>query len=227
MNVTVPVAGTYTNTSGNLFIGTLDTGNAATDTLTVNTAPAGPAPVCGLTMAQWTFAGFTTNPPPFPAPNTLAANVTTAAIIVGGTSPGSLTAEEFTAYATRLVEDPARAGFLVCERDSGKPAGFVNVNNIVEGAFRNGALGYGAFAHAARRGLMSEGLALVVRHALGPAMNLHRLEINVQPGNHASIALARRCGFRLEGFSPDFLYIDGAWRDHERWAITVEDWRSA
>ncbi|MDI3407034.1 GNAT family N-acetyltransferase [Streptomyces cavernicola] len=133
-----------------------------------------------------------------------------------------LTAEEFTAYASRLVGEPARAGFLVCERDSGKLAGFVNVNNIVQGAFRNGALGYGAFAHAAGRGLMSEGLGLVVRHALGPGMGLHRLEINVQPANHASIALARANGFRLEGFSPDFLYVDGAWRDHERWALTRE-----
>jgi ribosomal-protein-alanine N-acetyltransferase len=130
-------------------------------------------------------------------------------------------AEAYASYAQRLIGDPTKAGFLVCERDTGALAGFVNINNIVEGGFLSGALGYGAFAHAAGRGLMSEGLALVVAHAFGP-MGLHRLEINVQPGNAASIALARRGGFRLEGFSPDFLHIDGAWRDHERWALTVE-----
>ncbi|MET7699045.1 GNAT family protein [Streptomyces sp. NPDC005485] len=127
----------------------------------------------------------------------------------------------YAAYAQRVIEDRTRAGFLVCERDGGAIAGFISVSNIVEGAFLNGTLGYGAFAHAAGRGLMSEGLGLVVRYAFC-AMGLHRLEINVQPGNAASIALARRCGFRLEGFSPDFLHIDGAWRDHERWALTAD-----
>jgi ribosomal-protein-alanine N-acetyltransferase len=132
--------------------------------------------------------------------------------------PGNAAA--YAAYAGRLIDDPTRAGFLVCEKDGGGIAGFININNIVEGAFLSGALGYGAFAHAAGRGLMSEGLRLVVDHAF-TVMGLHRLEINVQPLNAASIALARRCGFRLEGFSPDFLYVDGAWRDHERWAITA------
>ncbi|WP_371663625.1 GNAT family N-acetyltransferase [Streptomyces sp. NBC_00280] len=131
--------------------------------------------------------------------------------------------DAYASYAGRLIEDPAKAGFLVCEKDSGgHVAGFININNIVQGGFLCGALGYGVFAHAAGRGLMGEGLDLVVRYAFGPPLRLHRLEINVQPGNTASIALARRCGFRLEGFSPDFLYIDGAWRDHERWAITSD-----
>ncbi|MEV0320942.1 GNAT family protein [Streptomyces sp. NPDC050658] len=131
------------------------------------------------------------------------------------------TAARYRSYAGLLIEDPTKAGFLVCERDGGAIGGFVNINNIVDGGFRCGALGYGAFAHAAGRGLMREGLGLVVRYAFD-VLKLHRLEINVQPGNTASIALARRCGFRLEGFSPDFLFIDGAWRDHERWALTSE-----
>ncbi|MDT0436109.1 MULTISPECIES: GNAT family N-acetyltransferase [Streptomyces] len=128
--------------------------------------------------------------------------------------------DAYAAYAGRLIEDPTKAGFLLCERDGDGIAGFVTVNNIVQGAFQCGALGYGAFAHAAGRGLMREGLGLVVGHAFGP-MRLHRLEINVQPGNAPSIALARACGFRLEGYSPAMLHIDGAWRDHERWALTA------
>ncbi|WP_433340185.1 GNAT family N-acetyltransferase [Streptomyces sp. CA-253872] len=154
-------------------------------------------------------------------------------------------ANAFAAYADRLAE-PERAGFLLRTRADdavaggartggvgaggattggavagGTLAGFVNINNIVHGAFRCGALGYGAFAGAEGRGLMTEGLGLVIRYAF-TALGLHRLEINVQPENTASCALARRLGFRHEGYSPDFLYVDGAWHGHERFALTSE-----
>lgn len=119
------------------------------------------------------------------------------------------------------LQEPLREGFLICELTSGRIAGYLTINNIVHGAFQCGAIGYGAFAHAAGRGLMSAGLRLVLRHAFG-ALGLHRLEVNIQPANELSLALVKRAGFRLEGFSPDFLFIDGAWRDHERWAITSE-----
>lgn len=126
-------------------------------------------------------------------------------------------------YAAPLIEGAGRAGFLVCERETGAIAGFVNVNNIVRGAFQCGVLGYGAFAHAAGRGLLGEALGLVLGHAFAAdGLGLHRLEANIQPGNTASIALVRGRGFRLEGLSADFLHVDGAWRDHERWAITAE-----
>ncbi|QNP66282.1 GNAT family N-acetyltransferase [Streptomyces genisteinicus] len=131
------------------------------------------------------------------------------------------TDEAYAAWAGRLVGDPDRAGYLVHERATGELAGFLTVNNIVGGAFQCGALGYGAFTGAAGRGLMGEALGLLVGHAFGP-LGLHRLEANIQPGNAASIGLVRAAGFRLEGFSPDFLCIDGAWRDHQRWALTRE-----
>ncbi|MET8576928.1 GNAT family protein [Streptomyces sp. NPDC005012] len=129
----------------------------------------------------------------------------------------------YRAYAKRLIESPDKEGFLICDRtDGGAVAGYVNINNIVHGAFRSGALGYGAFAHAAGRGLMTEALDALVRYAFAPPLNLHRLEINVQPDNARSIALARRAGFAREGLSPRMLFVDGAWRDHERWAVTAE-----
>ena len=119
------------------------------------------------------------------------------------------------------VGKPVNLGLLVCDRAGGGIAGLINVSNIVYGRFLSAALGYSAFAPSAGRGYMSEGLGLVIRYAF-TSLGLHRLEANIQPGNQASIRLVQRAGFGYEGLSPDYLFIDHAWRDHERWAITQE-----
>lgn len=96
VNVTANGTGSpYTNTTGNLFIGTTDTGNNATAMLTAAGTPPGGTgcPGATSTMALWNFNGFVTDPPPFPAANTQSSGVATAAISVGGTAPGSLTAK--------------------------------------------------------------------------------------------------------------------------------------
>lgn len=112
---------------------------------------------------------------------------------------------------------------LVVDRSDGGLAGMVNINNVVRGGFQNGQLGYYAFVPKAGTGLLTRGLTLAISYAFDQ-LGLHRLEANIQPGNVRSIRLARRCGLRLEGFSPDYLYIDGAWRDHERWVILSDVW---
>ncbi|WP_187438109.1 GNAT family N-acetyltransferase [Actinomadura decatromicini] len=128
------------------------------------------------------------------------------------------TPEQFQDYVRRYAR-PDEESLLVCVRGSGEIAGVINVNSIIRGRFQSGSVTYAAFAPSAGKGYMREGLALVVRYAF-EQLRLHRLEAQIQPGNYASIELVRRVGFRSEGYSPELLYIDGAWRDHERWAIT-------
>jgi [ribosomal protein S5]-alanine N-acetyltransferase len=115
---------------------------------------------------------------------------------------------------------------LARRRDDGTLAGWFMLSEIVRGGFQNAYLGYAAFRSAAGQGLMSEALALTLRHAFR-TLGLHRVEANIQPHNAPSIALVRRAGFRLEGFSPRYLKVAGRWRDHERWAITRDEWRPA
>ena len=67
---------------------------------------------------------------------------------------------------------------------------------------------------------MTDGLGLVLRHAF-EELGLHRLEADIQPGNTRSSRLVERLGFRLEGHSPAFQFVDGAWRDHDRWAVVL------
>ena len=128
-----------------------------------------------------------------------------------------VTEKGFRAYLARMDRDDHQ-GFLVCRRDNHAIAGVINVNNIVHGAFLSGSLGYYSVAVQAERGYMTAGLKQVIRIAF-EVLGLHRLEANIQPGNARSLALVRRLGFRREGFSPAYLFIDGAWRDHERWAL--------
>jgi len=132
------------------------------------------------------------------------------------------TPSKYRAYLNRLRSGTS-AGFLICRATDKTIAGIVNVNNIERGLFWSGALGYHAFLPLAGKGYMSEGLEMVLQHAF-KTMRLHRLEANIQPGNRASIELAKRCNFEKEGLSPRFLKIGGKWQDHERWALLRENW---
>ena len=123
----------------------------------------------------------------------------------------------FRAYLMRM-QPPSNYAFLVCRRPDQAIIGVINVSNVVRGVFQSGYLGYYAFAGYERQGYMRAGLNAVIRHAFN-SLKLHRLEANVQPGNQASLALVRACGFKQEGYSPRYLKIGGRWRDHERWAI--------
>jgi ribosomal-protein-alanine N-acetyltransferase len=132
-------------------------------------------------------------------------------------------AERFAAY----IADSRRPDFeamLVCRWEDRAIIGFFNLSQIVRRSLQSAYLGYAVGKRYAGQGYMREGIQLVLRHAFVD-LRLHRIEANIQPGNHASIALARGAGFRREGFSPRYLKIGGRWRDHERWAILADDWR--
>ena len=134
------------------------------------------------------------------------------------------TPREYYAYlqATRRANQES---FFVVDAPSGELAGVININNIVRHASLSGQLGYYAFVPHAGNGLMREGLVLVIARAFRE-LGLHRLEANIQPGNRRSIALVEGLGFRREGKARGFLKIGNRWRDHERWALIKEDWRS-
>jgi ribosomal-protein-alanine N-acetyltransferase len=96
------------------------------------------------------------------------------------------------------------------------------LNNVVRGYFQSAAAGYYAFLPHAGKGLMREGLLLVLKYAF-QKLKLHRVEANIQPDNRRSIALAKSSGFVHEGFSRRFVKVCGRWKDHERWVILAED----
>jgi ribosomal-protein-alanine N-acetyltransferase len=134
------------------------------------------------------------------------------------------TAEQYKAFLQR-VGRPTHFAHLVCTR-ANELVGAININEVVRGVFQSGYLGCYAFVPHAGRGYMRQGLELVLRLAFR-RYGLHRLEANVQPDNVRSTALVRGLGFRLEGYSPRYLKLAGRWREHERWALTIEDWKTS
>jgi ribosomal-protein-alanine N-acetyltransferase len=104
----------------------------------------------------------------------------------------------------------------------GRLAGQLTVGNVVRGAFNNAYVGYWVDQSVAGRGVMPMALAMVVDHCFG-SVGLHRIEANVRPENAASKRVVEKLGFRQEGLHQRYLAIDGAYRDHVGYAVTVED----
>ncbi len=126
-------------------------------------------------------------------------------------------------YIRRCQTEPF-VGMLIWHAVDHQLVGVANLSQIFYGSFQNAYLGYYGSVDYAGQGLMTEGVSLVLNHAFD-TLKLHRIEANIQPGNTASIRLVKRLGFTNEGFSRQYLKINGEWRDHERWALTLENWR--
>ncbi len=124
----------------------------------------------------------------------------------------------------RALRREARAGRTLpfALTYDGALAGQVTVSSIVRGAFDSGSVGYWVDRRFAGRGVVSTALALAVDHCFGP-VGLHRVEANARPENAPSLRVLDKVGFRSEGRHLNYLFIDGAWRDHLAFALTQED----
>jgi ribosomal-protein-alanine N-acetyltransferase len=104
-------------------------------------------------------------------------------------------------------------------RDGGEPAleaplvGSCSYTNFVRGAFHACHLGYQVGREYEGRGFMSEALRGCNAFVFG-TLRMHRIMANYRPENDRSRALLQRLGFAEEGLANDYLFIDGAWRDH-------------
>lgn len=130
------------------------------------------------------------------------------------------------AYQTvlRRARHHARAGLALpwAVTLDGALVGQLTVQSVVRGALQGGSVGYWVDRAVAGRGVAPTALALAVDHCFGP-VGLHRLEIAVRPENMASRRVVEKLGLREEGLAPGLLMIDGAWRDHRRYAVTAEE----
>jgi ribosomal-protein-alanine N-acetyltransferase len=66
---------------------------------------------------------------------------------------------------------------------------------------------------------MSEALRAGIAYVF-ETLGFHRIQANHLPANERSARLLRRLGFSVEGYARDYLYINGAWRDHVLTSLT-------
>lgn len=95
----------------------------------------------------------------------------------------------------------------------GELVGRINVNNIVRGALQSGDIGYWLAESAGGRGVATEAVAAVLRMAFDH-LNLHRIGAATLVDNIRSQRVLEKNGFERIGLAPQFLRIDGRWRDH-------------
>jgi ribosomal-protein-alanine N-acetyltransferase len=104
----------------------------------------------------------------------------------------------------------------------GQFAGQLTVNNIVRGSAQFASVGYWLDRAFAGRGVMPLAVALVIDHCFSTA-GLHRIEVAIRPENSNSLRVVEKLGIQEIGYAPRFLHIDGDWRDHRLYAVTVEE----
>ncbi|MCY7386672.1 MAG: GNAT family N-acetyltransferase [Burkholderiales bacterium] len=104
--------------------------------------------------------------------------------------------------------------FWMSARDQpGHIIGSIGYSQIARGPFCSCVLGYQIDRECEGRGLMIEALR-ATNHYMFEQQKLHRIAANYRPENVRSGRLLAKLGFRIEGFARDYLFIDGAWRDH-------------
>jgi ribosomal-protein-alanine N-acetyltransferase len=104
--------------------------------------------------------------------------------------------------------------------------GTCNYTNVVRGPFQACTLGYQVALAQQGQGLMAEALRATNAYMFGER-RLHRIMANYRPENYRSARLLQRLGFRREGIAADYLYIDGAWRDHVMTSLVNPDFDPA
>lgn len=124
----------------------------------------------------------------------------------------------FTAEAARRFIDTAemrwasgdQAAFAVVDQWTGSPVGGVDVDDI-DWQTGSGDIGYWLSRPARGRGFATRAVRLATRWAF--QSGLHRLTLRTEPGNIASLAVARRAGFQPETLLRGY---DTDWRDGRR-----------
>jgi [ribosomal protein S5]-alanine N-acetyltransferase len=112
--------------------------------------------------------------------------------------------------------------FLIFDTQGDRLVGGLSLGEIRRGVSQTATLGYWLGAPYAGQGRMTR--AVRAASAWGFAqLGLHRIEAACVTENTASARLLEKNGFRHEGRARAYLKINGAWKDHELYALLAGD----
>ncbi len=129
---------------------------------------------------------------------------------------------EIITNSIRKREQDLEYGFGIFLTESEQLIGRVNLTNVVRRAWQSCTIGYFIDQTTQGKGYTTEAVKRAVDFAFQEA-NLHRVQAAIMPRNIASIRVIQKAGFREEGYSKNYLKINGVWEDHYTYAITTED----
>jgi ribosomal-protein-serine acetyltransferase len=125
----------------------------------------------------------------------------------------------FIAFTQREAE--AGTGLHCAIEEAGRIVGVCGYNRIVR-ADRAAYIGYWLAADAQGRGVMSRAVAALASYGF-TKLDLHRQVIACAEANHASAAVAERCGFRLEGVARETEWLYDHFVSHRIYARLSSD----
>ena len=96
--------------------------------------------------------------------------------------------------------------------------GTVCFRNIIRHVYQSCEIGYKFDPHSWHHGYAQEAVSKCIEIAFYE-LNLHRITAHIMPDNTASIRLAERIGFQLEGVARKSALIRGVWEDHMIYSI--------
>lgn len=137
-----------------------------------------------------------------------------------GPAPGSVSMRPMIRAMRAQMTSGSGVPFVIVHQ--GQLVGQLSVSEVSGGALRSCQIGYWVSKHVAGRGIAPLSVALAI-DCVFMHVGLHRVEICIRPENVASLRVVEKLGMRYEGLRRAYIHIDGAWCDHDSFAVTREE----
>ncbi len=122
----------------------------------------------------------------------------------------------------QLLAEGTGVWWCVCTANGEMPIGACGFNGV-QALHRKAETGYWLMPQHQGHGYMHEAMQAALQHAFD-VLQLHRIEAVVETENRASMLLAERLGFRLEGTQRDVEWREGRFVSHHLYGLLANEW---